>query len=422
MQTMLFQTKSIHEITRTLIDYRGATPEKSSNGVWLITAKVIKGGFIVDGQREYVPETTYDYVMRRGIPQFNDIVITTEAPLGEVARLRISERIALAQRVILLRGNPDIIDQDFYFYALRSPFVQAGLYARATGTTVLGIKQVELRQVQIPCPPLPIQQRIAAILSAYDDLIENNTRRIQALEQAAHDLYREWFVHFRFPGHESVDLVDSGTEYGMIPRGWAVVPLGEIAKVNANSIRNSDEINEIEYVDISSVGTGYIQETQFIFFAEAPSRARRRVAHGDIIWATVRPNRRQYALILNPSDNLIASTGFAVISAERVSYSYLYETLTTEEFAEYLTNRATGSAYPAVSSSDFKEAYILVPRPEVEIQYHNIVSDIYQEKYLLQRKNNALREARDLLLPRLVSGELDVSEVDIDLDQGEFNA
>lgn len=123
---VVFATKTIDEVTETLIDYRGKTPPKTTEGIKLITAKVIKDGFILDGNHEYIAEAIYDSWMRRGLPQQRDILITTEAPLGEVAQLKTGEKIALAQRVILLRGNPDLIDQDYYFQALKSPFVQAG--------------------------------------------------------------------------------------------------------------------------------------------------------------------------------------------------------------------------------------------------------------------------------------------------------
>ena len=220
-------TKTIEEVTETLIDYRGKTPPKTSCGVKLITAKIIKDGFVQNNNLEYISEETYGTWMRRGMPKQWDILITTEAPLGEVAQLRTTEKIALAQRVILLRGNPRVINQQYYFQALKSSFVQAGLQMRATGTTVAGIKQSELRQVEIPLPPLPTQRKIAAVLSAYDDLIENNTRRIEILEEMARAIYREWFVEFRFPGHDGVKMVES--ELGLIPQGWEVKSFGEVS-------------------------------------------------------------------------------------------------------------------------------------------------------------------------------------------------
>ena len=146
---MKFDTRTIGEVTERLIDYRGKTPPKTTKGIKLVTAKVIKNGFIQNSNSEYISEETYETWMRRGLPSKRDILITTEAPLGEVAQVRIPEKIALAQRIILLRGNPQVIDQQYYFQALKSPFVQAGLQMRSTGTTVLGIRQNELRQVEI---------------------------------------------------------------------------------------------------------------------------------------------------------------------------------------------------------------------------------------------------------------------------------
>jgi len=133
----------VEELAERIIDYRGKTPPKTSAGVPLITAKVIKGGRIVQTS-EYISEETYGSWMRRGFPQQWDMLVTTEAPLGEVALLRTPERIALAQRVILVRGREDIVDRRFLAYCFQSPLVQGRLQARATGTTVLGIKQSEL--------------------------------------------------------------------------------------------------------------------------------------------------------------------------------------------------------------------------------------------------------------------------------------
>jgi type I restriction enzyme S subunit len=223
------ETRTIQELAATLIDYRGKTPPKSELGIKLITAKVIKDGSIVNGNHEYISHDTYQWWMRRGLPRQWDILLTTEAPLGEVAQLRTNEQIALAQRVILVRGNQSIIDQGYLFQAMRSPFFQAELARRSTGTTVLGIKQSELRHARVPYHSLSVQRKIASILSAYDDLIENNTRRIAILEQMAQALYHEWFVRFRFPGHEHVRMVDS--PLGPIPEGWRVVRLGEMVEL-----------------------------------------------------------------------------------------------------------------------------------------------------------------------------------------------
>ena len=399
----------LESILSTLIDYRGKTPTKSLSGVKLITAKVIKGGRIEDGNHEFIAEADYDSWMRRGLPQQRDILITTEAPLGEVAMLRSAEKVALAQRVILLRANGQLADQDYLFQALKSPLVQARLYARGTGTTVLGIKQSELRQVEIPMPPLPTQRRIASILSAYDDLIENNTRRIAILEEMARRIYEEWFVRFRFPGHEGVRMVES--ELGLVPEGWRVTALGQLAEVNARSVRRGAERTEIRYVDISSVSTGSIDNKEWMLFADAPGRARRIVRDGDVIWACVRPNRKSYALVVDPEPNLLVSTGFAVLSPMSAPSSFIYQCVTTDDFVSHLVNHAKGAAYPAVSADDFENAKVLKPASDLVTAFDRIAAPMMRLVAILQVKNANLRTTRDLLLPKLISGELDVSSI-----------
>ena len=127
-----FDTITIEEATDRLIDYRGKTPPKTDSGVRLITAKVVKGGQILEAPAEFIAENFYDEWMRRGLPQKLDVLITTEAPLGELAILRGSEKIALAQRIILLRAKPGHVDPVFLFYALQSDFGQGELKARGS--------------------------------------------------------------------------------------------------------------------------------------------------------------------------------------------------------------------------------------------------------------------------------------------------
>jgi type I restriction enzyme, S subunit len=401
----------IDDIASAIIDYRGRTPPKSPDGIKLLTAKVIKDGTIDDSRLEYISEETYAWWMRRGFPRQYDILLTTEAPLGEVALLRSAEPIALAQRVILLRGDPAVVDQKYLFAALRSPLLQDRLRQRATGTTVLGIKQRELRQVEVPLPSLPTQRKIAAILSAYDDLIENNNRRIKLLEEMAQRIYREWFVDFRYPGHEDVPLVDS--ELGPIPEGWHTGTLRDLAQVNANTIGKVRNEEEIRYIDITSVTRGVVDQPKQMVMGEAPGRARRRVADGDIIWSTVRPNLRAYALLLSPGGDCVASTGFAVLSPCAASFAYVYALTTTDEFVEYLIGRATGAAYPAVTPPVFQSAPAVIPPPDVLRAYADVGEPLMRLASKLGFQVLNLRKTRDLLLPYLISGEVDVADLSI---------
>ena len=263
------------------------------------------------------------------------------------------------------------------------------------------------RDAFVPVPPIAVQRRIASILSAYDDLIENNARRIAILEEMARRIYEEWFVRFRFPGHEGVRMVES--ELGLVPEGWRVTALGLLAEVNARSVRRGAEPTEIRYVDISSVSTGSIDNKERMLFADAPGRARRVVRDGDVIWACVRPNRKSYALVVDPEPNLLVSTGFAVLSPVAAPSSFIYHCVTTDDFVSHLVNHATGAAYPAVGAEDFENAKLLKPASDLVKAFDRIAEPMMRLVAVLQVKNANLRATRDLLLPKLISGELDVS-------------
>lgn len=289
-------------------------------------------------------------------------------------------------------------------------FLQAGkrnvLNQYCTGATIKHLPGEKLALVEVDVPPLPVQRKIASVLAAYDDLIENNTRRIKILERMAQALYREWFVHFRFPGHAKVKRVAS--PLGPIPQGWEVRRLDEVASVNASTIRRGHEPKNILYVDISSVGTGRIEKIEPMAFANAPGRARRIVRHGDTIWSCVRPNRKSFSLILDPPADLFVSTGFAVLTPAKVPFSFLHQAVTTDEFVGYLTNHATGAAYPAVTAKDFEAAELLVPDEPLLRLFHEHCEPTLLLKENLLRKNATLRRTRDLLLPRLLGGQIEL--------------
>jgi type I restriction enzyme S subunit len=261
------------------------------------------------------------------------------------------------------------------------------------------LSQGKLLSIKFLVPKDVIEQtRIADLISKYDELLENNNRRIELLEESVRLLYEEWFVHFRFPGYEQVEVIDGK------PEGWEIVPLPEVAMVNRDSIKKGFD-ERIEYIDISCVSTHTINNTSWFNFFDAPGRARRKLKHGDILWSCVRPNRRSHALVYEPHDKLIASTGFAVISPNNISSFYLYQAITTDNYVGYLTTLAGGVAYPAVTSKVFERSQILKPRNRVLNLFDQLVQDNYQQMNILKQSNMRLIQARDLLIPKLMSGE-----------------
>lgn len=315
--------------------------------------------------------------------------------------------------IIRVRLDKNIADPEFFFNYFRSPTGRSRVRAIVGGTSVKGIRGSDLRQIKVHLPPVDEQIAIRKIIEPYDDLIAINQRRITLLERAARLLYREWFTQLRFPGYETQTMVDG------LPDGWHKGSLADVADVNCRSISMRDKPDSVLYIDISSVSTGQIEAVTPYTFAEAPGRARRRLVHGDIIWSCVRPNRRSYALIWEPDEKLVASTGFAVLSATKVPFSHLYVATTEDAFVSHLEQNATGAAYPAVTAKTFEAAEILVPSDDILDAFNVLVLPKLQQVETLKAQNQELARARDLLLPKLMSGKLDMSGIPLPGAQGE---
>jgi type I restriction enzyme S subunit len=296
----------------------------------------------------------------------------------------------------------------FFCYLLVKGLRLSDLDAGSSNPT---LNRNHVHMLKVGTPSVVLQRRIAHVLAAFDQLIEINERRIDLLEDLTRSLYQEWFVHFRFPGHEDVEFVDS--ELGSIPERWEVRPLCEVASVNRHTLRGRDLPASLRYLDISAVGVGQIGEPVVIPATSAPGRARRELRDGDVVWATVRPNRRAHGLVHDPSPDLIGSTGLAVLSPETVPSSFLFEYASDATFTEYLVSRATGSAYPAVRPSDFERALLVIPDRAVMEAFDGAADKSLRLASSLVRHNRALAATRDLLLPRLVTGRLDISDVDL---------
>ena len=301
-----------------------------------------------------------------------------------------------------LRPITELLEPRFIGYYLRTPEFRGKFMAFSAMTTRASLTNDDLSNLEVPVPPLSVQQRIASILSAYDDLIENNQKQIKLLEEAAQRLYKEWFVDLRFPGHEGVKVVDG------VPEGWESCKLRDVAEINGRNIDEDYPYDKINYIDIGSVRNGRILEKANYDLEEAPGRAKRIVQDGDVIWGMVRPNLRAYAMVLNPDKNDVFSTGFAVLTSKKVPFSFLYCNVTTEEFVGYLVNCTNGAAYPAVKPIHFKEYNVSIPQNNLLNKFHNITEPYFRRIYYLNKQISSLHEARDRLLPKLMSGEIEV--------------
>jgi type I restriction enzyme S subunit len=375
--------------------------EYQSDGIPVIMPKDIIDGRIALDEVAKVSEETAERLARHKLKE-RAIVLPRRGEITKRAFIRPEQAGWLCGTGCLkieLDGGPLL--PEFLYYYMDQGHVVRWLEQHAVGTTMLNLSTKIVAQLPVRYPRLDEQRQIVGILSSYDDLIENNRRRMELLEDAARELYREWFVRLRFPGREHTRIING------VPEGWEQRRLADVAELNRESLGNSVE-GQIEYVDIASVTPGQINETTLYEFNEAPSRARRVVRHGDIIWSCVRPNRRSYAVIWQPATNLIVSTGFAVITPTLLPTSFLYEATTTDSFVGYLENHARGVAYPAVVAGDFERADVLVPSKSLVDTFNDFAEPLLAQSHNLRAQNQKLRVARDLLLPRLMSGEIAV--------------
>lgn len=377
-------------------------------GVPVVMPKDIIEGRVSGSSIARVPESVARRLARHRLEP-GDIVYGRRGDIGRQALVGSREQGWLCGtgclRVSLGR---QVVEPLFLHYYLRVPSVVTWIANHAIGATLPNLNTSILRSVPVSFPSLREQRQVASILSAYDDLIENCERRIRVLDEMARALYREWFVLFRYRGTKKVPLDESPR--GHVPKGWSVRKLSDVASVNAEQIDTRRPPGTIHYIDISSVSPGTVDSIATLAFADAPGRARRVVRHGDVIWSCVRPNRRSHALILSPVDNTLASTGLAVLRATKAPPTYVYLATTTDDFVAYLEKRATGAAYPAVTASVFENAPILVPDTKTLEAFGRLSMPFAEESAALRRQIGNLRETRDLLLPRLLSGQIDMSD------------
>jgi type I restriction enzyme S subunit len=307
------------------------------------------------------------------------------------------------------KGDNDV---RFLYYLL----IGLDLNRWAGGSAQPLMTQTTLKRVPTRVPPIATQRRIAGVLSAYDDLIENNTRRIRLLEEMARALYREWFVHYRFPGHEAVAMVEHD-ELGMVPDGWEVLPSSTAVEINPRT--KVPKEGEKPYLPM-----GGLSETCMLI-TDVESRTGNSGAkfkNGDTLFARITPsleNGKTGFVQFLPTSEAVAfgSTEFIVLRSHSVSPYYVYLLARTEEFRENaILSMAGASGRQRVRNECFDSFLIAQPDEGVLARFDQIVAPIFEQIQTLVVINENLRQTRDLLLPRLVSGALPVEAAEKELE------
>ncbi|SEG23238.1 restriction endonuclease subunit S [Jhaorihella thermophila] len=329
------------------------------------------------------------------------------------------------QHVAIIRPDGQNVDARFLRYYLVSPTMQAEMLALASaGATRPALTKGMIENFRIPAFSIQKQRAIAGVLSALDDKIELNRRTGATLEAMARAIFRDWFVDFgptraKMQGREPYlapdlwPLFPASLDDQGIPEGWEMGTLGDVADTNAASWTARSHPDEVEYVDLSKTKWGTIESTAKLPWEKAPSRARRIARAGDTIIGTTRPGNGSFAYISR--DGLTVSTGFAVLTPKRPEFrDFVYIAATDPENIRRLANLADGhgGAYPAVRPAEVSDTPVVIPPDEVIDAFAKAVSPLRARIEFNKTENETLAQTRDLLLPRLMSGEIRVAEAE----------
>jgi type I restriction enzyme, S subunit len=399
-------------VNRTAPVVEGPTPYKM-----IRTTNVKKGRIDLDDVR-YVTEEVYRKWTRRGIPKIDDVILTREAPLGEVGIIRNNESIFLGQRLVQYRVDPKKYVARFLFYSLQGFDLQGQIRSMGSGATVEHMRLEDCIKLLVPLPSLLTQRKIAAILSAYDDLIENNLRRIKVLEELAQNLYREWFVNFRFPDHEKVKIVDS--PLGKIPEEWELNEIGDVIETLGGGTPSTKVAEYWEKGEVTWFTPSDLTSNNALIITESGKKISKKGLNSSSAklfppYSVMMTSRATIGVVSINTKEACTNQGFIVcIPNEKLPFSLIYYWILQNR--DKIINVASGATYKEISRGEFREMPIAVPDRILAKNFHEIIQSMFKEIEALIFTNQNLRQTRDLLLPKLITGELDVSDLDIKVE------
>ena len=402
---MASEEKTLDDVCAFIVDCLHATAPVQENGVPLIrTPNIGRGRLLLDGVY-HVSEDTYAEWTRRAKPEADDLILAREAPAGNVAIIKNGQTVCLGQRTVHLRPDAQQVDPDFLCYFLLAPPQQGLLLAGETGATAKHVNMKDIRRLPLrKMPSIESQRRAGRILAAYDDLIENNRRRTLLLEQTARLLYKEWFIHLRFPGHEHTQIING------VPEGWEDTFLPDVIDVNPKT--PVEKGKEILYVPMSALSeTGMTVNTAD--FERRTIHTAVKFKKNDVLLARITPclenGKTGYAYFLGDYEVACGSTEFIVLSGRLVSPSFTYCLARSYPFRGNAIKSMIGSSgRQRVQVSCFDEYKVSLPPKYLLEMFDDIANTAFDQIRVLVAQNDKLTKARNLLLPKLINGEVAV--------------
>ncbi|HAC21250.1 MAG TPA: restriction endonuclease subunit S [Porphyromonadaceae bacterium] len=410
---------TLGELCEIVIDYRGKTPLKlgsnwSTEGYRALSAKNIKTGKIVQEESiRFVDEVLYKKWMKDEISR-GDIIITSEAPFGEVLYWDSDEKIVLSQRLFGLKIKREYLSKYIYYY-MTSFLFQEQLKGRATGTTVVGLRQPELLKCRISVPSIKEQKRIAAILGALDDKIELNNKINKNLEEQASALFKHWFVDFEFPDANGKPYKSSGgafkdSELGPIPSEWKVGVLeniGDIIGGGTPSKANNDyyTANGIPWItpkDVSLKKVKFISNGQTdITDLGYKSSSTKILPKGTVLFSS----RAPIGYISIANNDLCTNQGFkSVVPMRGIGTAFIY--LYLKRNVDVIESKASGSTFKEASGALMKSLDVIIPNQKILDQFNGICNELFQQQKTVEAETQTLEHLRHTLLPQLMCNNI----------------
>ncbi len=416
-----WKTVPISELYEGIFDGPHATPKPSSEGpVFLGIGNVTDDGHLDLSDIRHIAEEDFAKWTRRVEPRPGDIVFTYEATLNRYAIIPQGFRGCLGRRMALIRANPQKVDTRFLFYYFFSPAWREVIKGNMmTGATVDRIPLITFPNFQVRVPPLPVQKRIAGILSAYDELIENSQRRIKILEAMARALYREWFVHFRIPaqvltkaGLPPIKLTPS--HLGPIPQGWEVVAFTDAADVLSGGTPKTEVAEYWSggipfFTPRDAPACFYLQDTEKHVTELGLSKCASQLYPPDTVFITARGTVGKVALPSVPM--AMNQSCYALRGKPGLPQRFLF--LLTLQQVDYLKTNTGGATFDTIVVDTFRRMQVVKPPHEIVACFTGQVDAMFEEVSTLQRQIQNLRQTRDLLLPRLLSGSVNLRSTNL---------
>ncbi len=335
-----------------------------------------------------------------------------------VGKISLTKRESFSnQQINSLVCNEEEVDPCYCYYRLifQTDEIQAIANARGSGKSI--INKTDFENYEIELPLLPTQQKIASVLSAYDELIENNTKRIKVLEELAQAVYNEWFVKFHFPGYKKIKMIDSGIEFGNLPAGKAGIPEGwevrnilDVGYFKFCKSKVKEFEGKKEYLATANIdGINIVKAGEMVEFNSKPSRAQIQPKLNTVWFARMKDTYKIVAyrkINQDMCNRQILSSGMVGFESEEKYFGFMYYTINSDWFHKLKDQHASGSTQISLTNTGLAKINILVPSKELVVKYSKITNKLIDKIILLQKINQNLRQTRDLLLPKLVSGEV----------------